>query len=350
MSRTKALESKIAAGALGATPGVLVRAFVNGKLKINLSVGQTYKYYDLASLTKVVSTVSLLMRLFDQKRFDPKAGLSKYISWFEYTTSCADVLSHSAGFPWWIPVYQKLIEEFPNYQELSLSERGFFLEKELRSLSPSKPEKAIYSDVDFFFLKSVLQNIFNTPINIAFDEFAEILNLKHTKYNINNKASYEVSTYAPTENCPWRHKILQGEVHDDNTWSLGGVSSHAGLFGSMDDLSIWALELRKALKGQSKIWSQKSAKLFTSRAVPNTLGDWTLGFMMPSSGLSSSGKYFSENSFGHTGFTGTSVWFDPKKDFIVLILSNRVHPTRKNEEFKQLRPLIHDWCYEYCWS
>ncbi len=332
------------------TPGLIVRAYVKGKLKINIEAGETYKYYDLASLTKVVCSVSLLMQAFDQKKFEPSSLLNEYVPWFDYTTKASEVLSHSAGLPWWIPFYQKLAESFPNFESLTLEERGFFLERELREMAPTKPERAVYSDVDFFFLKSALQNIYQTPIHHSFNSFKERLGLKHTQFHVNNISAYKKSDYAPTENCPWRKKILQGEVHDENTWSLGGVSSHAGLFGSIEDLATWSLELRKALRGQSRVWSQKAAKLFTTRVTPKSFGDWSLGFMLPSEGGSSSGRYLSSHAFGHTGFTGTSVWCDPKKDFIMLILSNRVHPTRKNEAFKLLRPQLHDWCYEYCWS
>ena len=134
---------------------------------------------------------------------------------------------------------------------------------------------------------------------------------------------------------------MRGEVHDENTWALGGVAPQAGLFGTIGDLSNWGLELRKAVMGKRNgLCSEKTAKLFTKRRTPVTQGDWGLGFMKP--GKNSSAGKFSKSSFGHLGFTGTSIWIDPKRDLVVSILSNRVHPTRDNIEIRKLRPLIHN--------
>jgi len=140
---------------------------------------------------------------------------------------------------------------------------------------------------------------------------------------------------------------MQGEVHDDNAWSLGGVSSHAGLFGSIDDLGWFGLFIRGQLQGISRtLIKQKTAQLFATRSLPLGRGDWALGYMMPTPGASSSGDYFSPYSIGHTGFTGTSFWYDPAQDMIVAILSNRVAFGREREVFKELRPKIHNWIVE----
>jgi CubicO group peptidase (beta-lactamase class C family) len=157
----------------------------------------------------------------------------------------------------------------------------------------------------------------------------------------------KLSLYAPTEECPVRRKLVQGEVHDLNAWALGGVSTHAGLFGSIDDVGWFSLHLRSHLLGIARYSiRQKTAQLFAKRALPEGHGDWAMGYMMPTPGAASCGTYFSLDSIGHTGFTGTSVWYDPKMDLSVCILSNRVLYGADNKAFGKLRPEIHNWIVE----
>ena len=166
-------------------------------------------------------------------------------------------------------------------------------------------------------------------------------------FNENNKPTFSIDKYAPTENCPWRRQIIQGEVHDENAWALGGVAPHAGLFGSVGAVSEWALWFRQEFYGSKSQWADAQlVQKFTERCFPTKKGDWSLGFMLPTPGSASCGRYFSPLSFGHTGFTGTSFWMDPEKDLMVILLSNRIHPVRSNELFKKARPQIHDWICE----
>jgi CubicO group peptidase (beta-lactamase class C family) len=139
---------------------------------------------------------------------------------------------------------------------------------------------------------------------------------------------------------------LQGEVHDENAWALGGVASHSGLFGDVQSVSNWALYLREAVLNGTRQLSPSVARLFSKRSLPKEKGDWAVGFMMPSAEGSSAGHRFSKSSIGHTGFTGTSFWWDPKADILVVLLSNRVYPTRENASFVKLRAVIHDMIYE----
>jgi CubicO group peptidase (beta-lactamase class C family) len=166
-------------------------------------------------------------------------------------------------------------------------------------------------------------------------------------FHIENKTEIPTEQFAPTEDCKWRKRIVRAEVHDENTWSFGGISTHSGLFGSIEDVSAYGLTVRSQLQGIARYSvRQKTAQLFASRAIPADVGDWALGYMMPSPGASSCGPHFSVLSIGHTGFTGTSIWYDPRNDLLVLILSNRVHYGRENREFINLRPKIHSWIYE----
>jgi CubicO group peptidase (beta-lactamase class C family) len=167
------------------------------------------------------------------------------------------------------------------------------------------------------------------------------------EFHPHNKTTVKTSLFAPTEECPVRRKLIQGEVHDLNCWSLGGVSTHAGLFGSIDDVGWFSLHLRSHLLGIARYnIRQKTAQLFAKRALPEGKGDWAMGYMMPTPGSASCGNYFSLDSIGHTGFTGTSVWYDPKMDMSVIILSNRVLYGSDNKAFGKLRPDIHNWIVE----
>lgn len=152
---------------------------------------------------------------------------------------------------------------------------------------------------------------------------------------------YALEDYAPTENCLWRGRRIQGEVHDENACALGGISSHAGLFGKVEDVASVFLTFRSAFFNVNHPF-HSVVRLFMQRHIPSEKGDWGLGFVLPTKGKSTSGSYFSPNSIGHTGFTGTSVWWDPDRDLLVVILSNRVYYGREKAEFAKLRPLLHD--------
>jgi CubicO group peptidase (beta-lactamase class C family) len=147
---------------------------------------------------------------------------------------------------------------------------------------------------------------------------------------------------APTENCPWRKKILCGEVHDDNAYAMGGVAGHAGLFSSARDIHALLACLNRCLHGKDNFLPKDLLEEFLAKdeKVPNST--CALGWDTPSPDKSASGANFSPRSVGHLGFTGTSIWWDIEKNCHIILLSNRVHPTRKNEKIKDFRPHVHD--------
>jgi CubicO group peptidase (beta-lactamase class C family) len=160
-------------------------------------------------------------------------------------------------------------------------------------------------------------------------------------------ASLESHAIAPTEDDPWRGRMLCGEVHDENAFALGGVAGHAGLFGTARAVLAVAKAWMDGRRGKTGLLQPDLVTLFTTRqqGIPNA--GWALGWDTPSA-PSSSGTRFTPESFGHLGYTGTSLWIDPVKELEVVLLSNRVHPTRKNERIKTFRPLIHDLiCREF---
>lgn len=319
------------------TPGLQIQVYSKGKKKADLNMGKTYPYYDLASLTKILFTVSAFVRLVDQKKIHLNKSVSSYLDWWqEDTVTAKKLLTHTAGMPWWKPLYKNKVAS--NWQE----GRGY-LKKRLQKMKPDFTGKAVYSDPDFWLLGFLIEELFEKDLLQVWQEIRSDLKLDSLHFNVNNKPKYKRALYAPTERCPWRNKVLKGEVHDDNTWALKGVCTHAGLFGSVSDLSKWGLELRKGLYSQkgSKLGSQKTLMQFCKRQTPKKVGDWGLGFMMAANELGGGGKFLSAQSVGHTGFTGTSFWFDPKNDLLISVVSNRVHPTRDNRKFVTLRKDIH---------
>jgi CubicO group peptidase (beta-lactamase class C family) len=306
-------------------PSAKVTVFLKGKKVLNTGWGHNYKYYDIASLTKIVFGNAVAMDLVHQKKISVKDSISQYLPWFKHPKiKIENLLSHTSGMQWWKPYYKSLDLQIP--KEL----RWLQLQEQILQEKPVKAKTAIYSDLDYFFLSFIYQSVLNMPLQ----EIAKQLLLGNFHFNEDNILTYSKAQYAPTEKCKWRKKILQGEVHDENCWALGGVSTHAGLFGTIEAISSYGLSLREQLYDHPTRLNG-----FFKKATNK--GDWTLGFMQPSLG-GSAGKYFSPQSIGHTGFTGTSLWFDPKRDLLVCILSNRVHPTRENAKFVGLRSVLHD--------
>jgi len=156
-------------------------------------------------------------------------------------------------------------------------------------------------------------------------------------------SGYSEEEFAATEDCPWRKRVLQGEVHDDNAWTLGGYSGHAGLFSTAEEIYVIANMLREHYLGKrDDYFKPETVREFFRRQEIVKASDWALGWDTRALEGSSAGKYFSRDSVGHTGFTGTSIWMDLEKDVIAILLTNRVHPTRNNDKIKQFRPVFHD--------
>jgi CubicO group peptidase (beta-lactamase class C family) len=346
-----ALTEKISEYIPLATPGICIQAYLGGRKKLDLRIGRTYDYYDWASLTKIVFSTTQVMLQVDSGKLKLQMPISNRIPWFASSAPLKyqrirDLLTHSAGLTWWKPFYQDLdlnASRAERWQELLR-----LIEKTQASESGSAEFKrqSVYSDLDILILGEIFrdgQDFYN-----IWKAQVQGMGLEKTHFHKDNKPVFKRSLYAPTEQCGFRGRVIQGEVHDENTWGLGGVAPHAGLFGPLDDLSQWGLMLRKSMRGTRVRGFAKpeTVRKFAKRAVPRAVGDWGLGFMMPTRGSASCGKYFSSQSVGHTGFTGTSLWYDPKHDLLVTILSNRVHPTRENTEFVRLRPMLHEWIFK----
>lgn len=332
--------NKIAEGAVKAKHAQSIQIKVQAPgYKLTQKHGKKYKYFDIASLTKAVFTVPVLIQLFQEKKFSPDKKVSLYLPAFEKSPignlPVRKLLDQTSGLVWWRPFYKKLFKLKPFQKPVALKE--MLLKEKLK-----KNPKAVYSDLNFIILGQIISTIEKMPLDQVFHKrIAKPLKLKNTFFiDLHGKKKVNKALFAPTERN--FRGTIQGEVHDENTASFGGISSHAGLFSTLDETTKMAEELLKAQLGKSRMYRKSAFKKFTKRAIPKTKGDWALGFMIPSKPVSTGGTKISLQSFGFTGFTGTSIWIDTKRKAVVVILSNRTYPTRKNESFRQTRRELHD--------
>lgn len=342
MSFLQEVEKRFGQNFSTATEGFQIAVLKNNQVTFKESFGKTYPYYDLASLTKILYTVSAVQFLNEFDLLMPDHFVKDYISnWKNPKTQIKHLLTHTAGLDWWQPFYKKLPIAIPVEEK-----KHIVYDKIIRSNSKLS-KNSQYSDLDFIMLNALIENCAGMPSEEFANLVFECIGSPELFFQKNNHLKYKKSDYAPTEKCPWRKKQLQGEVHDDNTWAMGGVSGHAGLFGSLEAMVQWSQCFYRALHENESCWSRaKTIKAYCQRAVPESLGDWALGYMMPTKGRASCGQYFSKNSVGHTGFVGTSFWHDPKNKLTVIVLSNRVFPTRENQLFVKLRPILHDVAFQ----
>jgi CubicO group peptidase (beta-lactamase class C family) len=324
------------------TPGVSVRAYHMGRMVCDISVGNTYPYYDLASLTKVIFTQQAIMEAFDLGMWNLETKVKDILPDFNHDILIKELLTHTSGLEWWLPLYQSI------QLDLSWQEKRSWIYNQINNAKLNKTGKAVYSDIGIIVLGFILEKLNEKDIYQIWLELKDKYYPTTTlDFHLENKTEIPKEQFAPTEDCKWRKRIMRAEVHDENTWSFGGVSSHSGLFGSIEDVSAFGLNVRSQLQAIARYSvRQKTAQLFAARAIPTEVGDWALGYMMPSPESASCGPHFSVLSIGHTGFTGTSFWYDPRSDLLVLILSNRVLYGRENRAFISLRPKIHTWIYE----
>jgi CubicO group peptidase (beta-lactamase class C family) len=303
--------------------------------------------FDLASLTKPLATAVSLMLLVQEDKVGLDETLATAIPDFLETDKLGitvrQLLSHTAGIPAYRPYYQPL-SRIPGANRKSLLKELLVGE----NLSYEPGTACVYSDLGFMILEWLVKVAAKRPLDrFVRDSICDPLKLKDLFFvPLNSAKGKKEHIYAATEDCPWRSKTLEGEVHDENAYALGGVAGHAGLFGTALDVYVLLQELLNVYLGKENrgIFHQDVVQTFFRRH--SDLGSWALGFDTPTRPGSSSGRHFSDRSVGHLGFTGTSFWMDLEQEVILVLLTNRVHPTRANENIKDFRPLLHDTVVE----
>jgi CubicO group peptidase (beta-lactamase class C family) len=301
--------------------------------------------FDLASLTKVIATTTLAMRAVDDGRLDLDDPVKRWIrDWNgsdRETVTVRDLLAHASGLTAYLPFFRDYTGRF----EFERAICSLPLEYSPRSQS-------IYSDLGFMLLGFILEDL--QPANPAFRGSPGSMDpSRRLTTQFHRLASFftaEPLTFvpprawrartAPTEVDPWRGRLLVGEVHDENTWALGGAAGHAGLFGTAAAVGTFARAVLRTIAGEHVLALPETMRAFIAKTdVPGSSRALGWDTMRPTS---SCGSRLSPTAIGHTGFTGTSLWIDWERDLYVVFLTNRVHPTRENNAIKQVRPKLHD--------
>ena len=286
--------------------------------------------FDLASLTKVIATTPIVMQQVERGVLaleDPVSGhIAEWRSDDRADVTLRDLLAHCSGLPVWRPFFRELKGRHA-YEAAIAAE----------PLDYAPRTQSVYSDLDFILLGFIVDG--RVPLA---ERFALMLSQMEITEEIQfAPPSLWRARIAPTEQDPWRGRLLVGEVHDENAAALGGIAGHAGLFGTAAAVGSYARHLLQVLDGRAGVFRRATLEEFVTKRADIPGSSRALGWdtMLPTS---SCGTLMSARAFGHTGFTGTSLWIDPEKDVYVALLTNRVHPTRANDAIKHVRPAVHD--------
>ncbi|MBI2082528.1 MAG: beta-lactamase family protein [Deltaproteobacteria bacterium] len=302
--------------------------------------------FDIASLTKPVATAALAFFFLKEKRLSLDTPIVKQLKGLEgedkAKMTLRHLLKHTSGLPAWKPYSEELKKEKPEFFGRREA-KAIYLDKiSQESLERPVAYQRIYSDLGFILLGIYLEKISDTPLDRLFkQQIADPLGLEQTSYLPNDQPPENRDLFAATEDSTLRGRLIRGEVHDDNAYALGGVAGHAGLFSHIDDLHRLLVEWKKGYAGKSELFPRDLVDEFIAAKVKVKLG-WDT----PSESQSQAGTAFSGNTIGHLGYTGCSFWMDLEQGFHVIFLTNRVHPTSKNEKIKEFRPLLHDLIYK----
>ena len=288
--------------------------------------------WDLASLTKVVGMTSAMMQLVEQGKVDLDAPAQRYLPEWQGTNkekvTVRDLITHRSGLP-----------AFKTYYKLNLSPdstlRLFFA----TPLDTLPRVRMVYSDIGAILLGKIVERVSGQRLDqyLAQHVFGP-LGMTDTQYRPDSSL---LSRIAPTERDPWRGRLVHGEVHDENAYALGGISGHAGLFSTAHDLSRLAQAyLNGGTLDGARFVKASTIRQFTT-VEDSTFSSRALGWDTPSD-RSSAGHFIERPAFGHTGFTGTSLWIAPQHDLYVLLLTNRVNPTRERSGIGRVRVQVAD--------
>ncbi len=313
--------------------------------------------FDVASLTKPLATTIAMMLLMKEGKVRLDDRVTRFFHNFgvhgKIHITFRQLLSHCSGLPAWRPYYKE-IQQIERHEGRinflgSPAARAYVYQLLQRERCEAEPgTKAIYSDLNFMLLGAVIEQITGMgldrycqqrifkPLSLRSTAFVDLAMMRA------KRLEPVTDMIAPTEQCAWRQRILCGEVDDDNAYAMGGVAGHAGLFSNAKDIDTIVGRLKDCYRNVGQMIPQRVMREFWTRDghVPDST--WCLGWDSPSPSNSSAGAHFSSSSVGHLGFTGCSLWIDLEHDRHVILLTNRVHPDRTNEQIKQFRPVIHD--------
>ncbi len=346
-ARLAPIDSLMRAGiAEGAFPGAAVAVGRDGVITHLRGYGR-YTYtggpavtprsaFDLASLTKVVATTSALMKLYDEGRLELDAPVARYLPAFGHNgkerVTIRQLLTHTGGLTPFRAFYRTGAPTREQVIEAIMDEK----------LEYAPGSKSQYSDFGPIALALVVERITGEEFGAYVRRtIFEPLGMYDTGFRRTGVPDPEA---VPTEEDTYfRRRLLQGEVHDETAWLLGGTAGHAGLFSTAEDLATFAFVMAsEGRRGGRAFFRPETVRLFTRPADPQQ-HTRALGWdTRAPTGYSSAGRRFGPRSFGHTGFTGTSLWIDPDQGLYVILLTNRVYPTRENNKLTPIRPKLAD--------
>jgi CubicO group peptidase (beta-lactamase class C family) len=332
---------------------VFFEAFGSRSVDPNVTKLTEGMVFDVASLTKPIVTATLVMKLIDAGRLGLDKKVSEILPNFtgrgKELITVRSILKHMSGFPATMPYYEAVREAEANEKRplMWTPEASAIVFDEInRSRLEYLPgSKSLYSDIGFIVLGKLIETIYGESLDkIAHREIFQPLRMRSSGFvNLSELAASKLEQnfkqIVPTAYCPWRRRIMCGEVHDDNAWCMGGVAGHAGLFSTADDINRFAVELLDVHTGSSTFVSRQLLSQFWAKTGDET---WVLGWDTPSPKDSSAGKYFPRDAIGHLAFTGCSIWIDPARQLVVTLLSNRIHPSTDNQLIRTFRPILHD--------
>jgi beta-glucosidase-like glycosyl hydrolase/CubicO group peptidase (beta-lactamase class C family) len=333
-----------------ASPGATLAVGYRGQVAIHafgkLSYGakspavKPATMYDIASLTKVVVTTTLVAKLAEGDfavPLDLDAKIERYLpEWasgpqpeWRHRVTVRHLLTHTSGLP-----------PFKEYWRTSKSKQDTLTKIFAEPLEYEPGTKEVYSDLGIILMAEIIERLTGRTLDDLANSF--IFSPLGMKDSIYKPAKKLWPAIAPTEvDNNFRHRLIQGEVHDENAFAIGGVSGHAGVFSTAPDLAAFCqMLLNGGVYAHQRILRRATVAQFTTPQQLSS-GTRTLGWAVPTPG-GLSGQYFSAHSFGHTGFTGTSIWIDPDRQLFVVFLTNRVNPTRENQKIQQVRRDLHD--------
>ena len=323
--------------AVGYRGELMVREFGRQKYDAKSPAVNVDTIYDAASLTKPVVTATLIAMQVEAGRLGLDSPMARYLpEWkdgpepdWRKAVTIRQLLAHSSGLP-----------AHKDYFLTVHSKREMIAAICREPLEYAPGTKTIYSDLGFILLGEILERATGKTVDqLAREQIFAPLGMSGTMFN---PPKTLWSRIAPTENdTTFRKRLVQGEVHDENAFAVGGAAGHAGMFSTAPDLAAFCqMLLNGGIYGHHRFLTRSTIAQFTA-PQPSAGDTRTLGWMVPTPN-SSSGRYFSPRSYGHLGFAGTSIWIDPERQLFVILLTNRVYPTRENNKITSVRPAVHD--------
>jgi len=347
----------------GVTPALALRVVQAGEVRCALDLGRTHPgpggaacdaetRFDLASLTKPLTTWTLWARAVQAGALGLDTPIGRWVELQDAELSACPVhrlLTHTSGLPAHRTYFTGLLPHARVTGNFAESKRLVRAMVGRTPLEASPGAEEVYSDLGFLLLEHVLERasgaLESTWGSLPFHENHRLHFRPLRGPTLSPVSVAEGEPFiAATERCGLRGGLVCGQVHDENAWTLGGVAGHAGLFGRADDVAAFGVSLVEALHGRTSAFGVDTLLLneAISRRWVHPRGSRVLGWDTPAPIGSSAGRRFGPRAFGHLGFTGTSIWIDPDAEVVIVLLTNRVCPSRADTRIRGLRPALHD--------